>query len=79
MALPARQGNYDVALGGRIVAGTLVNGLIRLVIEKGDEVVEEGGLLRVIGDQQEVSGHRRAASVWLSNGQALHVMVPLLP
>jgi hypothetical protein len=72
--LPARQGNYDLRLTGRVVDAALAGGMIRLVIDEGEPA--DSGLVTVIGRGQPVPGDlRRAASVFLTNGEALHIMV----
>ena len=73
VVLPARQGNYELRLKGRIVAVGLSAGMIRLVVEETDGG-RDTGLVQVVGNRQATAG-RRAGTVWLPNGEAMHVMV----
>ncbi len=80
--MPARQGSFEVRMQGKLVAAGLANGLIRLVVEDpSDHMAASSGVskvLEVVPSERSIEGeYRRVGTVWLANGDALHVLEPI--
>jgi hypothetical protein len=73
VVLPARQGSYEVRIKGRVVAVGLAAGMVRLVVEAGPGSGETTRV-QIVGDRQPAMG-KRAGTVWLPNGEPMHVMM----